>query len=61
MANGMAGAIIYEIQKAGFEISAIQTVNSFFLNYLYGFNNNISYQSKGFVHKTKRRRVSWSL
>lgn len=25
--SGMAGALIYEIQKAGFEISAIQTVN----------------------------------
>ena len=25
--SGMAGAALYEIQKAGFEISAIQTVN----------------------------------
>jgi nucleoside-diphosphate kinase len=27
VASGMAGAIIFEIQKAGFEISAIQSVN----------------------------------
>jgi hypothetical protein len=27
---GMLGAVLYEIQKAGFEVSAIQSVTSFF-------------------------------
>ena len=45
MANGMAGAIIYEIQKAGFEIAAIQTVNKFSKKFLC-IKNNISYRLK---------------
>jgi nucleoside diphosphate kinase len=30
VASGMAGAVLYEIQKAGFELAAIQTVKLIF-------------------------------
>jgi hypothetical protein len=30
VASGMAGAVIYEIQKAGFDVNAIQAVNIFY-------------------------------
>lgn len=56
----MAGAVIFEIQKAGFEISAIQTVITYIL--IFTFKNfNYSLENKGYFYQTKRGRISRSL